>query len=383
MRFLFNLASSQALARSTVVSLLFWFPGLALAQAPTTSLEREQLLAAIFTNMENLAVAPGLVTSSYKNLRNETVKVEVRAKDNCNIEYRRVEAVSKNGKVDGYLLKRRTMNLARVGAIEPRRSEGGGFVMSSVSPGFGGRKMICGSYDTKPKPEFVLPLECQMDWTGESDWYTLDVSIEAPKDQISAMMSRVIDAEKAYLTKYCPSRLASLIKEVSEPLGEKSPMAGNSASTAASQATAALVNQASRTAPPASIIDALVVGDDAALRKAMRANLPSYTCNAEDDLLRCTDGQYEVKATVAKKAFFFQLEISKDPDRFPQSRPVFQLIDRLGSAIGLLPEDINGCWRASDSRTFAQKRGGLKIACQTRSQFTKQMVLAVEPDTSF
>ncbi|SCB55101.1 hypothetical protein GA0061098_103476 [Bradyrhizobium shewense] len=50
--------------------------------------------------MENLTVAPG-GTSSYKNLRNNTVKVEVRAKDNCNIEYRMTEAAIKDGKIDG------------------------------------------------------------------------------------------------------------------------------------------------------------------------------------------------------------------------------------------------------------------------------------------
>jgi hypothetical protein len=197
-----------------------------------------------------------------------------------------------------------------------------------------------------------------MDLTVASDWDTLDVEVEAPESEIPAVMTRIIDAEKTYLTKYCPSKLAPLIKEVEKQLGEKSAMAGGSLPAPALQASTVAVNQASGAAPPASIIDALVAGDDAALRKAMRA-------------------------TVAKKAFFFQLEVSKDPDRFPQSQPVFQLFERLGSAIGLPPADINGCWRAADNRIFTEKQAGLKIACQTQSHFTKQLVLVVQPDTSF
>ena len=141
--------------------------------------------------------------------------------------------------------------------------------------------------------------------------------------------------------------------------------------------------RSSESPPSASIIDALVSGSDGGLRQALRTDLPDWSCSANDDVLTCRKGNFQVIASAKTKSFQFFAEMAAHPEMYVASnKPIFDIVDKLGLAIGLTGSDINSCFW-SRSVTNGRKRDGLISACAGQTDLSKQIVLQVKPDNSF
>lgn len=133
----------------------------------------------------------------------------------------------------------------------------------------------------------------------------------------------------------------------------------------------------------AAILDAMIAGDEQALKNALRSSLSGFACNAEGGDLICQNGSLTVKASLQGRTLATFSEYTARPERFPQGKVLAATLDRLGIAIGLTLNDIVACRNAQVSERIEKKNGYVSYCAQQTKFAITQLVLGIKRDTSF